>query len=571
MEIPHIWGQGQIFAFSALDGNVYRSFDFAGTLSGDRIGIRFNTKIRRELAMTGLQEGDIAFRAVCGDYIHAETVGGDLKIIFSAAHLVIGQLPEGAAAVVFTEGKCKTEDTGGSIVQDTGDGEYTALALSGNRFAFACSDTKLKAVKTAKEGLCVDILAEEEKKLSFYRKHSTSPVYSDLYAKCLSVMRTQLFSPESIFSTIWSTPDRLPHQDLFLWDSVFHGIGFRNVDGNLAENVILAMLESIQENGMIPCRSKILKDGNIFSKESQPPIIAWGTWMVYEKTKNLNFLRTVFPKNILFLQWCRENRRHVSGLYAWFVDENTPICRCGESGMDNSPRFDKTANLLAIDFSCYMANEMRFMARIAEEIGEDSAAWKIEYQSLKQMINKTLWDEESGFYYDYDINKGQLHKVKSVASFLPFFAGACEGERSRRLASHLTNPKEFYAPVPIPTISADDRTYGSDMWRGPVWINFNFMICEGLRKTGFGPLATEITEKTLQTIYAWYKETGVIFEFYDSENKKPPYSLRRKGDPVEPYDMRVRVQTIRDFGWSCCLTLDMIAQLNNQSADSADL
>lgn len=560
MKIPHIWGQGQIFAFSALDGEVRRSRDFSGTLSGDRVGIRFSTKIRRELAVTDLPVEELVFRAVCGDYIHAETAGGNLKMIFAAAHLLIGQLPEGASAVVFTEGAHKTEEGEDVTVQDTGDGEYTALAFCGNRFAFAFGKTKEAAVETAKEGLVADIAAVEEKKLSFYRQHTISGEYADLYAKCVSVMRTQLFSPESIFSTIWSTPDRLPHQDLFLWDSVFHGVGFRNVDGEIAENVILAMLESINGEGMIPCRSKITEDGNIFSIESQPPIIAWGAWRVYEKTRNPEFLKTVFKKNSIFLQWMQKNRNYRDGLYAWFVTEDTPICRCGESGMDNSPRFDDVVHLLAIDLSCYMANEMRFMAKIAQEIGEDGEAFAAEFERLKNAINEKLWDEESGFYFDYDADRECLHKVKSVASFLPLFAGVCEGDRAERLVAHLTNPVEFYTPVSIPTISADDKTYGSDMWRGPVWLNFNFMICEGLRESGFGALAAEITEKTLKTVKDWYEKTGVIFEFYDSENKKAPFMLRRKGDPVEPYDMRIRVQTIRDFGWSCCLTLDMIAQ-----------
>ena len=43
MAIPNIWGQGQLFDFSALDGNSLFSNDLVGTLSGDKIGIRFHT------------------------------------------------------------------------------------------------------------------------------------------------------------------------------------------------------------------------------------------------------------------------------------------------------------------------------------------------------------------------------------------------------------------------------------------------------------------------------------------------------------------------------------------------
>ena len=47
-------------------------------------------------------------------------------------------------------------------------------------------------------------------------------------------------------------------------------------------------------------------------------------------------------------------------------------------------------------------------------------------------------------------------------------------------------------------------------------------------------------------------------EFYDSENRIPPYCFNRKGEVVEPYDFRVKYQTIRDYGWSVTLTFDLL-------------
>lgn len=560
MHIPNIWGHGQIFAFSAIDGQTSRIEDFSGVLTGDRIGVLFYTKVRRELAVVGFAAEDVRFRAVCGDYIAADTSAGSIKIVFQAAQLVIGEVPEGGVAAVFVEGAHRTESIENIAVQDTGDGEYTALLTDGRKFAFAYGKTKEEAMQLSKEGIKANLTEAEEKKLTFYRLHSKEGAYAALYAKCLSAMRTQLFSPEGKFSMIWSTPDRLPHQDFFLWDSVFHSIGFRNVDEKVAEDLILSIFSYQEEDGKLSCRVTLTAEGAMKSENSQPPLIAWGAWLVYQKTGNRAFLQTVFEKNKKFLTWCKRNRMR-GDLYAWYVDEDYLICRCGESGMDNSPRFDKSGHLQAIDFSCYVANEMRYMAKIAEEIGEEGGAFETAFEALKKAINTKLWDAETGFYFDYDEECERLYKVKSVASFLPLFAGVCDAEQAARLISHLTNPAEFYTALPIPSISKDDATYGSDMWRGPVWLNFNYMICDGLGEYGYGALAAEFTERMLQVVQEWYEKTGVIFEFYDSENKKAPFRLRRKGDPVEPYDMRIRVQTIRDFGWSCCLTLDRLSAL----------
>ena len=49
MVFPTIWSQGQLFAFSALDGESYAQDDFVGVLSGDKVGVRFYTKVKKRI------------------------------------------------------------------------------------------------------------------------------------------------------------------------------------------------------------------------------------------------------------------------------------------------------------------------------------------------------------------------------------------------------------------------------------------------------------------------------------------------------------------------------------------
>lgn len=563
MKMPNIWGQGQLFAFSALDGESYMSDDFAGMLAGDRIGIKFYSNVRRELAVVGYKVDDLVFNAVCGDYICADTPKGCIKIIYHCAHLIIGEVCETGIPTVFVEGKYNREFVGNIEIQDTQDGEFTALLHENNKFAFAFGKTREDVIDKVKYGITVNIKEAEEKKKAYYKENCISGKYEQLYAKCLSVMKTQLYSPEGQYDTIWSTPDRLPHKYIWIWDSVFHAVGFRNVNPKIAEDLILAVFCNLREDGFIPCRSVVGFDHPMISKETQSPIIAWGAWLVYQVTKNKDFLEKVFNCNAKFLDWCFKNRMSRADLFAWHVDEDNILCKCGESGMDNSPRFDDAAYLLAIDFSCFMANEMRFMSKMANELGMKTEQYDSAYEKIKKSINEILWDEETGFYYDYDTEKERLHKVKSVASFLPLFAGVCDEDKAKKLVTHLTNPNEFYTEFPIPSISVDDPTYGIDMWKGPVWINFNYMIAEGLTDYGYNNIAEDITEKTIKVVNEWYEKTGTVFEFYDSSNKIAPNRLKRKGEPVEPYNIDVRVQTIRDYGWSICLVCDFIKTVND--------
>ena len=102
---------------------------------------------------------------------------------------------------------------------------------------------------------------------------------------------------------------------------------------------------------------------------TQPPVLAWGALKVFERTGNEQFLKYVFNANEKFLSWCDQNcKTKGTELYSWNTADKVD-CRCDESGMDNSPRFDDQILLQTIDFSCFMVNEMQCMAKIADCFG----------------------------------------------------------------------------------------------------------------------------------------------------------------------------------------------------------
>ena len=559
MILPKKWGQGQLFAFSALDGPSYFSDDFTGILSGDKIGIRFFSKIKRELALVNVYGRNLEFDAVTSDYIRFHFPAQDcMRIIYAKQHLVVGNVSGVTVPVAFTEGRHLTEVVDGAEIHDTQDGDFTAIKCEDNRFAFAFAHSKEEVLALVNEGLTLDLDKAEAAKLAFYEKHAVKEevLYADLYAKCLSVMKTQLYSPEGGFNTIWSTPDRLPHRHLWLWDSVFHALGHRHIGADHAENLIRAIWVNQADNGFVPHRA----DPHEITDITQPPIIGWGIWQLYQTSGNKDFLKTSYENNKAFLNWCRENRR-VSDkeLYTWETT-NDVNCRCDECGMDNSPRFDTRDPLFAIDFSCFMANDVKCMKNIAEELGltEDAFFFQNWFDAIKADVNEMLWSEEDGFYFDFNIPKQELHKVWSVASFLPIFAGLCSEEQAKCLVAHLQDPESFATPFPIPSISMKDATFGSDMWRGPVWINYNYMIAQGLTAYGYGEFSDEIIDKTIRFMNHWYQLTGTINEFYDCNHVKAPSQLNRKGLPFEPYNLNVRLQSIRDYGWSCTLLCDLL-------------
>lgn len=560
MHLPDQWGQGQLFAFSALDGDSFAGDDLCGMLSGDRIGIRFFLKVRRELAFVNLSGKVPVFDCVAGDLIRAQLADERLSIVFAARNLVIGVCEGGVRPVVFTEGDHTLIRENGMEIQDSLNGEYTAIGRKGSLFAFAYAHSCGECAALIEKGLSMDVQEEEKKKLSYFEKYALQEnnAHSALFSKCISVMKTQLYSPEAEYKTLWSTPDRLPHKHLWLWDSVFHAVGHRHLHPDVAEDLIRAVWAHQSENGFVPHMADI----GLASSITQPPVIAWGAWKVYEKSGNAEFLREAFENNARFLRWIRENRRKSEKeLYTWKTTEDVN-CRCDECGMDNSPRFDVKKPLFAIDLTCFMANDVRVMAKIARELklSEEAEAYDAWFEAIRRDINACLWSEEDGFYFDFVIDEGRLNKVWSVASFLPLFSGVCSPAQAERLVSHITNPETFGTEMPVPSISKKDPTFGTDMWRGPVWINYNKMISEGLEEYGYPAISEKIIAKTIECMEKWYRITGTIFEFYDCENAASPKTLTRKGPVFEPYSIDVRMQSIRDYGWSCTLLVDMLME-----------
>ena len=75
----------------------------------------------------------------------------------------------------------------------------------------------------------------------------------------------------------------------------------------------------------------------------------------------------------------------------WLI-EGDPASRSGESGMDNSPRFDfhYPTHLAAVDFNAYLALECETLAGFAATLdyADDVALWQQRHERLCGLINQ---------------------------------------------------------------------------------------------------------------------------------------------------------------------------------------
>ncbi len=367
-------------------------------------------------------------------------------------------------------------------------------------------------------------------------------------------------SAQGKIKSIWTTPDRWPHRDMWFWDSAFHTFGNRYISGDLAEKTITAVLDCQREDGFISITMNPEKT-RVYEHITQPPLFAWAALELFKITKNYDFLEFVYKKMSKYIEWLYKNRDNDSdGLLEWMIDENS-ASKCGECGMDNSPRFDSVKpaeNVAVIDLNCFAINEIRCLSKISRilKINGDASVWDKMAEEKTLLVNRHLWDEHDGFYYDRKQN-GSFIRIKTPASFLPLFAEISDRVKARRIIEKLINPEMFWTELPLPSVSKDEQTFCKDMWRGGTWLNYNFLVYNGLKKYGFEDTAKNLLIKTKKAVEKWYIEKGSIFEFYDPDNRIPPKELPRK----DWLGTRGWSRTITDYHWSAAIYVAIINEL----------
>ena len=257
-----------------------------------------------------------------------------------------------------------------------------------------------------------------EKRTAFYDRFQRDDLREDVektFLHAVSVMKSQVYTPEGIFRHLWTTPERYPHKKLWLWDSCYHSLGNRIISEDLAKESILSLLDTQLPDGMIPHMSA----PDSHSRITQPPLIAWSVEKIVRRTGDTDFAGQCYDALTRYLQWDMDHRRSENGLFFWHINRDQATNRCDESGMDNCSRFDHVEEMECIDFSCFMKREadaMRYLANIMHRDGE-AEKWAEYAQTLTRLINERLWDEEDRMYCDFELKTGKQHRFQSVCSF----------------------------------------------------------------------------------------------------------------------------------------------------------
>lgn len=390
--------------------------------------------------------------------------------------------------------------------------------------------------------------------------------------------------------------------EMYGWDSYFTQVGLvRDNEMTLAKNMTDNFLYQIDHYGKI-----LNANRTYYLSRSQPPFLTQMILNVYRKQPNAAWLRSTLPAIEKYYRfWTEEphltkqtglsryydlgggpapevlsgerdpqGRDHYDLVKEYYrthdvkdydlgqyydkdKDQLTDLFYKGdrtmrESGFDPSNRFGPF-NIDIIHYDPVCLNSLLYLmetdtAKILRMLGRarEARVWTTRADERKQRINRLMWDEHDGLYYDYNFARKELRRYSFITTFYPLWVGAADSRQGARIAANL---HLFERPGGLLT-----STYVSgSQWDAPFgWAPTEMIAIQGLRRYGYNKEADRITANFLSTILKEFIQHNTIVEKYDVERRESEVSAGLK--------FGYKSNEI-GFGWTNAAFTELYAQL----------
>lgn len=212
--------------------------------------------------------------------------------------------------------------------------------------------------------------------------------------------------------------------------------------------------------------------------------------------------------------------------------------RYRDGGYDDAHLLDAAPFAIAGPlFSAIYLWSTHALTEIATMIGADPGPHREAAARIGRAIVDHLWDADDRAFYPRDLRSNRLEPEETIVSFAPLLDpdlpsalvdAVCE--RLESVCFHPDAPEHFVVPTySVRSPGFDRRRY----WRGPVWLNTNWLLWRGLRLHGRTALADEIANSSLALVgRSGFRE---YFEPFDGSGHGSD-----------------------DFSWSASLAIDFI-------------
>ena len=394
--------------------------------------------------------------------------------------------------------------------------------------------------------------------------------------------------------------------EMYGWDSYFIQIGLLQ-DGEieLAQNMVDNFVYQIEHYGAI-----LNANRTYYLTRSQPPFLTRMILGVFSQTQDKQWLESTLPAiedyycywttppkfnsetglsryfdkgegpapEVINPEYVAKSGNHydrvkqyyrthevdaydVSQYYNQETDQLTPLFYKGdrsvrESGFDPSHRFGPFS-VEIIHYTPVCLNTLLYQmevdtAEIKQILGsqEESQRWRELAQQRLELINRFLWDEEAGLYFDYNYQTGQRRSYEFATTFYPLWAGAASKDQAQQVVKNLS---KFEVAGGLLTSTVET----GNQWDAPFgWAPLQLIAVQGLRRYGYNEDADRLAQKFISLVVKEFEENGTIVEKYD---------VVRRSSKVSNTIRRGRTSNEIGFGWTNAAIIEFLANLDSTS------
>ncbi|MEI6436271.1 MAG: trehalase family glycosidase [Bacteroidota bacterium] len=357
-----------------------------------------------------------------------------------------------------------------------------------------------------------------------------------LYWSAFSLMRQCMMPPEGECNYNYYVFSREPKWGWGYGGQVFHEslamIAYVYMDPAGAMNSQRVYMERQRSDGYINYRTGPYLNETIITNDKSTSSAPWFNYEnleLFKITGDRTFLKDAYQSGKKFYQYYVANRdSNSNGLCEWGAHAELESVRDARVAV-----WDKVgwaSNFEGPDINSTLVMEARSLAEMAQllGLGTESQRWKEDAAKRSLLINKTMWDPETEFYYNinrnnqsFTFNTNNDLKIKEIIGFLPLWAGVADAKMAGSLVEKMTDTTEFWRRYGIPSLTAVSDYYNPiGYWNGPVWVQWNYLLYRGLRDYGYKEVAKQLSNRVLDNIIYHLKNDHVFWEFYSADDRQ---------------------------------------------------
>lgn len=401
---------------------------------------------------------------------------------------------------------------------------------------------------------------------------ATDRIWSDWFAKCPLVrddlqemaafcwwvLGANIVELPALGDARAIVPSKIGYVGLWQWDAYFIAVGLRHGDPELAREQLEIAFRFPQPDGQLPDvvhehgvlatsddlpesdRTNLRRAGSQIADPSapvpltKPPLAAWALRKVLEAEDAPEWAREQLSRIVRSQEW-------------WFASSDLDHDGMPEyghpysSGLDDSPIFDGALPTATPDLGAYLVRQDLEIATLLEryEFGADVTRFR-ERAAVTQDRLLQMWSSDRGRFLAYGGGEAQLSDT--IVGLMPLLTGTLPAPIAAVLRAAVGDPARYALEWGLPTVAASDPDFSAErMWRGPIWVNTNTLIAEGLDASGYPERARELREQTVALVI----HGGGPHEYFNP----------RTGQKAD--------HATTAFGWSAALFIDLAVTLSS--------